>query len=135
MRIARGRASNAPSEERGATFTGRVWADPVLPPQDDVGVGSVFFEPGARTHWHSHGIGQVLYVTHGEGFVQNRDGEGGRIGPGDVVHIAADDEHWHGGSPDSYVLHVAVSVGGANWLEPVSEEDYTRAFDGRTGRP
>ncbi len=134
MRIARGRVPNAPSEERGATFTGRVWADPVLPQQDEVVVNSVFFEPGARTHWHSHSVAQVLYVTHGEGYVQTRDGEGGRLTPGDVVHIVAGEEHWHGAAPESYLLHVAISVGGHEWLEPVSAEDYARAFGGAGGR-
>jgi quercetin dioxygenase-like cupin family protein len=123
MRIARGRA-DTPSQKRDDTFTGTVWADPVLGAEDDVGVNDVFFEPGARTDWHTHAIGQVLLVTHGEGFVRTRAGDGGRIGAGDVVHIASGEEHWHGAAPDSYLLHVAISLGSATWLEPVSDEDY-----------
>jgi quercetin dioxygenase-like cupin family protein len=123
MRIARGRAS-ARSEKRGETFTGTVWADPVLGAEGEVGVNDVFFEPGARTHWHAHAIGQVLVVTHGEGFVRTRDGSGGRVKAGDVVHIASGEEHWHGAGPDSYLLHVAISLGSATWLEPVNDEDY-----------
>jgi len=92
MRIARGRAP-APSEQRTETFTGGVWADPVLAAEGEVGVNDVFFEPGARTHWHTHAIGQVLVVTHGA-------------------------------APDSYLLHVAISLGAATWLEPVSDADY-----------
>ena len=129
MRIARGRAG-ASSEVRSATFTGRVWADPVLPAEDGITVNAVFFEPGARTHWHSHDVAQVLYVTNGRGYLQSRDGTGGALTPGDIAHIAAGEEHWHGAAPDSYMLHVAVSVGGHEWLEPVSEEDYARAFEG-----
>ena len=67
---------------------------------------------------------QVLVVTHGAGFVRTRDGEGGRIAAGDIVHIAAGEEHWHGAAPDSYLLHVAISLGSATWLEPVSDEAY-----------
>jgi quercetin dioxygenase-like cupin family protein len=130
MRIAKGRAQGAASEERGPTFTGRVWADPVLAAEDGVGVNNVFFEPGARTHWHTHEIGQVLYVTHGEGFVRTREGTGGRIRAGDTVHIPAGEEHWHGAAPDSYLLHVAISLGDADWLDPVTDEDYAKAFEG-----
>src|ERR1700677_4603502 len=78
MRISHGR-SGAPSIEQGPTFTGQVWADPVVPAQDGVLVNNVFCEPGSRTHWHRHGVGQVLYVTIGGGWVQKRDGEGGRL--------------------------------------------------------
>jgi quercetin dioxygenase-like cupin family protein len=130
MRIARGRAA-APSEQRSTTFTGRVWADPVLAPADGVAVNAVFFEPGARTHWHSHEIGQVLHVTHGEGWVQVRDGDGGPLTAGDVVHIGPGEEHWHGAAPDAYMLHVAVSLGGHEWLGPVSDDDYASAFGER----
>jgi quercetin dioxygenase-like cupin family protein len=129
MRIAKGRAPGAVSEARGPTFTGRVWADPVLAAEEGVGVNAVFFEPGARTHWHTHGIGQVLYVTHGEGHVRTRDGRGGRIAAGDVVHVAAGEEHWHGAAPDSYLLHVAISLGDAEWLDPVTDAEYAAAFE------
>lgn len=128
MRIARGRAPGVPSEERGATFTGRVWADTVLSPEDGVVVNNVFFEPGARTHWHTHDVTQVLYVLAGEGWVQVRGGSGGPIAAGDTVHIPAGEEHWHGASSASYVLHLAVSVGETDWLDEVSNEDYERAI-------
>lgn len=128
MRTAKGRAGS-PSEQRSATFTGRVWADPVLPAQDDVGVTTVFFEPGARTNWHTHAIGQVLHVTHGEGWVQVRGGAGNKIAAGDVVHIGPGEEHWHGAAPNSYMLHIAVSLGAADWLEPVSDHDYDGVFE------
>jgi quercetin dioxygenase-like cupin family protein len=95
-----------------------------------VTVNSVFFEPGARTHWHTHTEGQVLYVTHGQGYAQTRDGAGGPLTPGDVVHFAPNEEHWHGAAPGSYLLHVAISLGGHEWLDPVSDEDYAKAFAG-----
>jgi quercetin dioxygenase-like cupin family protein len=126
VRIARGRGGS-PTEERGPTFTGRVWADPVLPGEDGIVVNNVFFEPGARTHWHTHEVAQVLYVLAGEGRVQSRDGTGSALTAGDTVHIPAGEEHWHGAAPNSYVLHLAVSVGVTGWLEPVSDDDYRAA--------
>ena len=128
MKIVRGREGK-PSEQRTETFTGGVWADPVLAAEGEVGVNDVFFEPGARTHWHTHAIGQVLVVTHGAGFVWTREGDGGRLAAGDVVHVAAGEEHWHGAAPDSYLLHVAISLGAATWLEPVSDADYAAGTD------
>ncbi len=127
MRIARGRVPDGASEQRGATFTGRVWADPVLAAMDGVIVNNVFFEPKARTHWHTHAVTQVLYVLAGAGWVQVREGHGGRITAGDTVHIPAGEEHWHGASSDTYLLHLAVSVGETAWLDPVSDEDYEAA--------
>ncbi len=128
MRVARGRATS-PTQERGPTFSGKVWADPVLPPEQGIVVNNVFFEPGARTHWHTHQVAQVLYVLAGEGRVQSRDGTGAAIGAGDTVHLAAGEEHWHGAAPGSYLLHLAVSVGTTSWLEPVDDADYAGAFD------
>jgi len=127
MRVARGRAS-APTEERGPTFTGKVWADPVLPAERGIVVNNVFFEPGARTHWHTHEVAQVLYVLAGEGRVQSRDGSGAALTAGDTVHIDAGEEHWHGAAPGSYLLHLAVSIGTTSWLEPVDDAEYASAF-------
>jgi quercetin dioxygenase-like cupin family protein len=129
MRISRGR-ENVPSEQRGPTFTGRVWADALLNPQDGVVVNLVFFEPGARTHWHHHEVGQVLYVTAGAGWIQTRDGHGAPLTVGDTVHIPAGEEHWHGGRDDSFLAHVAVSIGDVVWLDPVSDADYSAAIAG-----
>jgi quercetin dioxygenase-like cupin family protein len=129
MKISRGRIDGARSEARGDgdTFTGRVWADPVVSSSPDLTVNSVFFEPRSRTYWHRHSGGQVLVVSQGSGYIQSRDGSGGPLTPGDVVHIPAGEEHWHGGSPDAYVLHLAISIGPTEWLEPVSDEDYAAA--------
>src|SRR5579862_7392868 len=124
MRVARGRAKGALSEERGPTFTGRVWADPVLAAEDGVMVNGVFFEPGARTHWHKHEVAQILHVTGGEGRLQSRDAGGSRLTAGDVAHIPAGEEHWHGAGPETYLLHVAVSIGGTDWLEAVTDDEY-----------
>jgi quercetin dioxygenase-like cupin family protein len=127
MRIAHGRAGS-PSEKRSKNFTGGVWGDRVLPDDGGVTINSVLFEPGGRTHWHSHETGQVLHVLQGAGWVQVRNGAGEPIKAGDVVHIAAGEEHWHGAAPDSFVLHLAISLGDHDWLEPVSDADYSGVF-------
>ena len=110
-------------------FTGAVYIDPVaaVSGASRVSASNVHFTPGARTHWHTHAIGQVLYVTHGAGFVRRRDGVGGPIRAGDVVHIAGGEEHWHGAAPDSYLLHVAISLGAADWLHAVTDDEYAEA--------
>ena len=129
MKINRGREQGRPSEHRGPTFTGSVWADPVLAdPEGGVNVGSVFFEPRSRTFWHSHGNGQILHVTHGHGRVRARDGSGGTVAAGDVVYSPAGEEHWHGAGPDSYLLHHAISLGPTTWLEEVTDEEYNKGF-------
>jgi quercetin dioxygenase-like cupin family protein len=129
MKIVRGREAGQPSEHRTATFVGEVWAETVLRSGGEVTVHDVFFQPGARTNWHRHELGQVLYVKAGSGWLQTRAGDGGPLTPGDIAHIPAGEEHWHGGTPDTYLMHLAVSIGTTDWLDPVSEEDYAGAFD------
>lgn len=130
MKVNRGREPNAPSDERGPTFTGTVWADPVLATDDGILVNDVFFPPGSRTDWHKHERGQVLLVTAGRGFAQVRDGDGTWIEPGDVVYFPAGEEHWHGAGPDSYLMHTAISLGDTDWLDDVSDDDYGSSVGG-----
>jgi quercetin dioxygenase-like cupin family protein len=117
-----------PSDLRGPTFTGNVWAEPVLATDDEITVNTVFFPPGARTHWHSHSQGQILFVTHGAGYVQARGGEAVQVGAGDVVYFSGDEIHWHGAGPDSYLTHTAISLGTHDWLDEVSPEEYGRVL-------
>lgn len=124
MQINHGRVAGEASEQRGPTFSGRVWAEPVLRDAPGVLVNTVFFEPGARTHWHTHENGQLLIVTHGGGFAVTEAGDGGPIGPGDVVWIEAGERHWHGAAPDSYLTHMAVSLGATSWEDAVTDEQY-----------
>jgi quercetin dioxygenase-like cupin family protein len=124
VRVTRGREADRPSELRGPTFTGDVWAEPVLATGDGVIVNTVFFTPGARTHWHHHEHGQVLLVTHGRGYVQVRRGDGTWVRAGDTVWFPAGEEHWHGAGPDTWMAHNAVSLGTTEWLDPVTDEDY-----------
>ena len=124
MKINQGREAGTRSELRTTTFTGEVWGDPVLPETDGVLINNVFFAPGARTHWHTHDQGQILVVGAGEGRARARDGSGGKLTAGDVVWIPPGEEHWHGAAPDSYLLHLAISLGGHDWLDPVTDEEY-----------
>lgn len=114
------------------TFTGRAMLDAVLTDADGdaatVRVNSVIFEPGGRTHWHSHADGQVLLVASGSGMVENRDGDRHALHPGDVVWAPPGEEHWHGAAPDSFVMHTAVSLGATRWLGEVAADRYEAAF-------
>ena len=114
-------------------FTGAVWMD-AAPTDSSPGAGvfRVLFEPGARTNWHTHPEGQILYVVTGEGLVQ-REGEPiVEVSPGDVVYFAPDEKHWHGATPETYMVHMAINVatttdGGTDWLEPVTDDEYSGA--------
>lgn len=127
MKVTRGHEQGAPSDQRGPTFTGEVWADPAIAIPDGPTVNTVFFPPGARTNWHQHEQGQLLLVTHGRGWAQVRDGEGSVLEPGSVVWFPAGEVHWHGALPDSYLMHTAISLGQTNWFDAVTDEHYGAA--------
>ena len=102
-------------------------AAPAEPPE--AGVFRVFFEPGARTNWHTHPEGQIFYVVTGRGRAGREDGLVEEVSAGDTVCFAPGERHWHGAAPDSYMVHVAInpaasSGGGTEWLEPVTDEEY-----------
>lgn len=127
------RVGSRPSKAApGDYFTGRVRQDPLheAPAPARVRMVSVTFEPGARTHWHTHPLGQTLIVTAGVGRVQREGGPVEEIRPGDVVWIPPHEKHWHGASPTNAMTHIAVheALDGSHvtWLEPVTEEQYRR---------
>lgn len=130
MIIIRGGDSAAPSERRGTTFTGEVWAQPVLPGTDGVLVNTIVFTPGARTFWHRHERGQILQVLAGFGLVCSRGGQPQCLRVGDTVWVPPGEQHWHGASPDSFMSHTAISLGRTEWDEEVAAGDYAAA-DGR----
>lgn len=113
-------------------FTGEVWQDPIITAPEPARLVSlrVAFAPGARTNWHTHPLGQTLYVVRGQGLVSLRGQAPRSIGEGDTVWIPPGVEHWHGAAPETSMVHIAMQEvqdgAQATWLEAVSEEDYTR---------
>lgn len=124
MKLTHGHEPGSVSEQRSATFVGTVWADAVLAQDGAPTVNTVVFNPGARTNWHTHEHGQLLFITHGSGYVQVRDGEGAEITAGDVVWFPPGEVHWHGAGPSTFLSHTAISLGTTSWLDPVSDEEY-----------
>lgn len=126
-------AGDVASAQGPATiFTGRVRTDRISRPDADshYGMTNVTFGPGARTFWHTHPAGQRMLVTFGKGFV-GTEKEVRVIRAGDVVWCPPNVKHWHGASPDTAMVHIAVTnyKDGKNvdWLEAVSDEEYQRA--------
>ncbi|PBJ15702.1 cupin domain-containing protein [Flavobacterium sp. ACN6] len=114
-------------------FTGDAYLQLLLAKDknNDFVIGSVTFEAGARTNWHTHPKGQVLIVTEGEGLYQEKGKPAQSIKIGDVINIPENTEHWHGASADSKMVHIAITnyEGEVNavWLNPVSDEEYLEA--------
>ncbi len=113
-------------------FTGTVRIDPLFAAQEPARTGGAYvtFEPGARTAWHTHPLGQTLVVTAGCGRVQRWGGPIEEIRPGDVVQFAPGEKHWHGAAPATSVTHIAIQeyLDGvaADWMEHVSDEQYQK---------
>ena len=112
------------------TFTGEVWIDGLFtaPSPAEVSTGSVTFAPGARTHWHTHPLGQLLIVTDGEGWIQIEGQERQPITEGDMVWIEPHTRHWHGAQADRAMTHIAIqqSEDGSpvTWQGPVTDQQY-----------
>jgi len=111
-------------------FTGLVRIDPLFAPTEPARAGgaNVTCEPGARTAWHSHPLGQTLVVTSGCGRVQRWGGPIEEIRPGDVIQFAPGEKHWHGAAPTTAMTHIAIAETldgkSADWMEKVSDEQY-----------
>ncbi len=125
------RSGSQPSSKGSAEyFTGTVRIDPLFEaPEPARAVGaSVTFEPGARTAWHSHPLGQTLVVTAGCGRVQREGGRIEEIRPGDVVWVLPGEKHWHGATPTTAMTHIAIQEQqdgkAVTWMEKVSDEQY-----------
>jgi quercetin dioxygenase-like cupin family protein len=124
-----------PQGDQGSAdyFNGTAWVK-ILVPKDQTGnysVGNVVFEPGCRNSWHTHAAGQILLVTDGKGWYQEKGQPARTITKGDVVVIPVDVEHWHGAAKDSSMTHIVITnnspEGNVKWLETVSDEDYNNA--------
>jgi len=111
-------------------FTGTVLQDPLIRAEDPgrVQANLVTFLPGARTNWHTHPLGQILYILSGSGAVQVWGQDRRPVQAGDVVWFPAGEKHWHGSSPTNSMVHLALTEfldgSGADWLEPVDDAQY-----------
>ena len=127
------RNGSQPSKKGPADwFTGTVRIDPLFQPQSPARASgaSVTFEPGARTAWHTHPLGQTLIVTAGCGRAQRWGGPIEELRPGDVVWFALGEKHWHGAAPTTAMTHIAIGelLEGkvVDWMEQVNDEQYGR---------
>lgn len=125
------RAGSSPSGKGPADwFTGKVRLDPLFNPSapERVQGAHVTFDPGARTAWHTHPLGQTLIVTFGRGLVQREGGPVEAIHPGDVVWFGPDEKHWHGATAETGMSHIAIQEVQdgtvVTWMEHVTDEDY-----------
>ena len=130
-------ASKHPSRKVNSDwFTGTVWQDPIVeaPAPARIRAARVAFEPGARTAWHTHPLGQTLHVVHGIGHVQAKGGPVRVIRAGDTVFIPPDEKHWHGASPTHGMVHIAMhefdGEKHVTWMEHVTDEEYAVAPTG-----
>jgi quercetin dioxygenase-like cupin family protein len=128
--------SQASGKGSGDWFTGTVRIDPLFEAPEPARVrgASVTFEPGARTAWHTHPLGQTLYVISGVGRVQAKGGPIREIRPGDVVFIPPNEQHWHGASPTNGMTHIAMqeALDGSyvTWMEYVTDAEYSAKVGG-----
>lgn len=127
------RAGSQPSAKGPADwFTGAVRIDPLFQPADPARAAgnTITFEPGARTAWHTHPLGQTLIVTAGKGWVQREGGSIEEVFPGDVVWFPPALKHWHGATATTGMTHIALQehLNGkmVDWMEQVSDEQYRR---------
>ena len=125
------RSGSQPSGKGPADwFTGTVRIDPLLNPPEParVGMAQVTFEPGARTAWHTHPLGQTLIVTSGCGRVQRESGPVEEIRPGDVVWFEPGEKHWHGATATTAMSHIAIQEklngSSVDWIEQVTDAQY-----------
>ena len=125
------KAGSKPTQKSSSDwFTGTVWQDPIVeaPKPARVRAVKVTFEPGARTAWHTHPLGQTLHLISGVGLIGLRDDHPKIINAGDTVWIPPNEDHWHGATPTNSMTHIAIqeSMNGtvANWLEKVADAEY-----------
>jgi quercetin dioxygenase-like cupin family protein len=129
------KSANSVATRRGNAewFTGTVWQDPIIeaPEPARLRAARVSFEPGARTAWHTHPLGQTLYVVSGVGRAQTLGGPVRELKPGDTVWIPPNEKHWHGASPTHGMVHIAMqeSLGGIHvtWMDHVTDDAYKAA--------
>jgi quercetin dioxygenase-like cupin family protein len=117
-------------------FTGSVWQDPIIeaPAPARLRAVMVHFDPGARTNWHTHPLGQTLLIMSGIGLVQTEGSPVREVRAGDTVWFGPNERHWHGAAPANGMSHLAMQEAldgkSVDWLEKVSDDDYSRSPQG-----
>lgn len=131
MQVLSGPTIKAPAEK----FTGDAYVSPFQGPDAPARLfgGVARYAPGARTCWHSHALGQTLYITDGVGLVGTRDGKVERVTAGQMVTCPPGEEHWHGATDTTFMAHLNLNIStdgsdGITWLEPVTDEQYQAAI-------
>jgi quercetin dioxygenase-like cupin family protein len=131
MKVFKPQTSKGPAD----CFTGNVFPTIIFRGDEPsrAGMAAVHFEPGARSAWHKHAVGQYIHVVEGHAYVQERGGELFILKPGDTVYTEPGVEHWHGASPDSFMVHTVVmerladaSQEEITWLEHVTDDEYNQ---------
>ena len=113
-------------------FSGACYLNPIIPANSPLGcsVSNVTFEPACHNNWHKHPGGQILLVTGGRGWYQEEGKEARELHAGDAVEIHRNVKHWHGAAKDSWFSHISIEAdpkaGSAEWLEPVSDQEYNQ---------
>jgi len=127
-------SSAATTKGKAEWFTGEVYADVVASPAPPwrTAAANVHFAPGARTAWHTHPLGQTIFVTEGLGLCQREGGPIEEIGPGDSIFFEPGENHWHGATPDRFMVHIAMqemddSGSVVSWGRHVTDEEYGAA--------
>lgn len=130
----------SPTAKGTGTFTGDVYVTSISAPTDPayLAAATVRFMPGARTYWHVHPTGQTLHVLDGIALVCTRDGSVVQARAGETVRCPPGVDHWHGATPDTLAVHVAMVVAsaqraGTDWFEPVTDEEYAAAYQRSVG--
>ncbi|OYV36387.1 MAG: cupin [Rhodospirillales bacterium 20-64-7] len=120
--------AQASAKGPGDWFTGGVRIDATFSGSGALSGATVSFEPGARTAWHTHPLGQTILIMSGLGRVQREGGPVETVRPGDIVFFEPGEKHWHGASPDCAMSHIAIAEKqhgeAVTWMEPVSDEQY-----------
>jgi quercetin dioxygenase-like cupin family protein len=128
MQCSRGRTDDpAVPGTAYAPHSGEVLLDKVLG-AEGVFVNAAMYAPGARTYWHTHQNGQLIFVTSGTGTVVTRDGQVQLLQAGDVVYTPPGEEHWHGAAPDCFITYTSVSLGGTVTYDEVPDDQYSATW-------
>jgi quercetin dioxygenase-like cupin family protein len=129
-------AENRSTRAASGKFTEGVWHEELLEAQTSGGMRAhrFFYAPGSHSHWHSHTGEQAIYIVAGRGRIRKSGEKAFEVGPGDLVHVAPGEKHWHGAVPNQFLVHFAFTASGTtDWMDAVTDDDY--AADAQSATP